>query len=184
MAVVARLPDPARVLVDGVGAGGLADLTADGLAAAGRAALQVRAADFLRPAGVRFEHGREDPDALRSTWLDEGALRREVLEAEGTWLPRLWDASSDRSARAARRPLPVGAVLLVDGQFLLGRDLPCELSVHVALSPAALLRRGVPAWQVPAFASYDAEVRPGEVCDVLVRAEDPRRLAVLLRPEG
>jgi len=169
------------VLLDGVGAGSLADLLVDGLAVAGRVPLRVRAADFLRPAGVRFEHGREDPDALRGAWLDEGALRREVLEAAGTWLPRLRDAASDRSARAARRPLPVGAALLVDGQFLLGRGLPAELAVHVALSPGALLRRGVPGWQVPAFASYDAEVRPGEVCDVLVRAEDPKRLAVLVR---
>ena len=141
----------------------------------------MRAEDFLRPAGTRFEHGREDPDALRATWLDAGALRREVLEAAGTWLPRLWDAASDRSARASRRPVPGAAVLLVDGHFLLGRALPCDLAVHLALSPAALLRRGVPAWQLPAFAAYDAEVRPGEVCDVLVRAEDPRRLAVLVR---
>ena len=33
----------------------------------------------------------------------------------------------------------------------------------------------------PAFASYDDEVRPGELCDVLVRAEDPQRPAVLVR---
>jgi hypothetical protein len=49
--------------------------------------------------------------------------------------------------------------------------------VHQALSPAALLRRGVPQWQLPAFASYEQEVGPGELCDVLVRAEDPRRPA-------
>jgi hypothetical protein len=39
----------------------------------------------------------------------------------------------------------------------------------------------VPSWQLPAFASYDVQVRPGEACDVLVRAEDPLRPAVLLR---
>jgi hypothetical protein len=104
-----------------------------------------------------------------------------VLEADGTWLPALWDATRDRSARAARRPVPPRAVLLVDGLFLLGLGLPAELVVHVALSPAALRRRGVPDWQLPAFASYDDEVRPGEQCDVLVRAEDPQRPAVLVR---
>jgi hypothetical protein len=39
----------------------------------------------------------------------------------------------------------------------------------------------VPAWQHPAFAAYDEQARPGETCDVLVRAEDPQRPAVLVR---
>lgn len=188
MALAAELPCPARVLVDGAGGDALADGLVEGLTAAGRAPLRVHGADFQRPAGERFEHGREDPDAFRDAWLDVGALRREVLEAAtgvatgaGTWLPALRDPASDRSARVARRPLPPRAVLLVDGLFLLGRGLPAELVVHVALSPAALRRRGVPAWQLPAFTSYDEQVRPGEQCDVLVRAEDPRRPAVLVR---
>jgi hypothetical protein len=72
-------------------------------------------------------------------------------------------------------------VVVVDGVLLLGRGLAAELTVHLAMSSAALLRRGVPEWQLPAFSSYDEEVRPGEVCDVLVRAEDPKRPAVLFR---
>ena len=56
--------------------------------------------------------------------------------------------------------------------------------MHVALSAGALMRRGVPEWQLPAYADYDREVRPGEVCDVLVRAEDPLRPAVLVRSPG
>lgn len=175
------LADPARVLLDGVGADELADAVADGLTGTGRVPVRVRGEDFQRPAGERFQHGRTDPDAFRDGWLDTGALRREVLEADGTWLPALRDAGRDRSARATRRPLPPRAVLLVDGLFLLGLGLPAELVVHVALSPAALRRRGVPDWQLPAFRSYDELVRPGEVCDVLVRAEDPLRPAVLRR---
>jgi hypothetical protein len=180
--LVAPLPDPARVLVDGIGSGDLADALVDGLSAAGRAPLRVRGTDFQRPAGERYEHGREDAEAFRDAWLDAGALRREVLEAQGTWLPALRDARRDRSARAERQPLPPRAVLLVDGLFLLGLGLPADLVVHIALSPAALGRRGVPAWQLPAFTSYDDLVRPGEQCDVLVRAEDPARPAVLVRP--
>lgn len=99
----------------------------------------------------------------------------------GRYLPALWDAERDRSARAAVAAAPAGAVLLVDGVFLLGRALSADLTVHVALSEGALRRRGVPEWQLPAFTSYDAQARPGEVCDVLVRAEDPQRPAVLLR---
>ena len=172
-----------RVLLDGHGAGALADALALALAAAGRAPLRVRAEDFLRPAGERYEHGREDEQALRTRWLDAAALQREVLEraAKGAYLPALWDAARDRSARRAVEPVPPRAALLVDGLFLLGRGLSCELTVHVALSAAALGRRGVAAWQLPAFAAYDREVRPGEVCDVLVRAEDARRPAVLVR---
>ncbi len=184
MALAADLPDGARVLLDGVGAGPLADSLVDGLARAGRVPVRVRGEDFLRPAGERFRHGREDPDALRDDWLDDGALRREVLASGDAYLPALRDARRDRSARAARVAVPPRAVLLVDGVFLLGRGLPAALVVHVALSPAALARRGVPAWQLPAFAAYDAQVRPGEACDVLVRAEDPQRMAVRLPGPG
>lgn len=95
-----------------------------------------------------------------------------------TWLPALWDVERDRSARAVLQVVPERGVLLVNGTFLQGVGLPAELTVHVALSPAALTRRGVPAWQLPAFASYDTKVDPSGVCDVLVRAEDPLRPAV------
>ena len=172
-----------RVLLDGHGADELAEALVPGLAALGRAPLRVRGQDFLRPAGERFEQGREDEEHFRTRWLDAAALEREVLasSANGSWLPALWDAERDRSYRRPREAVPDGAVVLVDGLFLLGRDLTCELTVHVALSAAALRRRGVPDWQVAAFEAYDRLVRPGEACDVLVRAEDPRRPAVLVR---
>lgn len=172
---------PVRVLLDGVGTAELAAALVPGLRAAARPPLRVRGEDFLRPAGERFEHGREDEQDFRTRWLDAAALDREVLSRSGSYLPALWDAAVDRSARRALEPVPAGAVLLVDGLFLLGHGLPYDVAVHVALSPAALTRRGVPAWQLPAFAAYDREVRPGEVCDVLVRAEDPLRPAVLVR---
>jgi len=145
-----------------------------------RQVVRVAAGDFLRPASERFEWGREDEQSFRERWLDEGALRREVLEAESV-LPKLWDAGRDRSARATPVPLTAQAVVIADGVLLLGRALPAELTVHVAMSPEALVRQGVPSWQLPAFATYEQLVRPREVCDVLVRAEDPRRPAVLYR---
>jgi hypothetical protein len=172
------------VLLDGVGSRALSDALLQGLRAAARPPLQVHAEDFLRPAGERFEFGREDEESFRTTWLDAAALDREVLSRQEGYLPALWDAAADRSARRSVEPVPPGAVLLVDGVLLLGRGLPAELTVHVALSPAALARRRVPAWQLPAFAEYDREVRPGEVCDVLVRAEDLLRPAVLVRVAG
>lgn len=166
-----------RVLVDGVGAGPLADLVAAELT---RQVVRVRAADFLRPAGERFEWGREDEQSFRERWLDVGALHREVLATDSV-LPRLWDAERDRSARATPVPLTEKGVVVVDGVLLLGRGLPADFTVHLAMSSRALVRQGVPAWQLPAFATYDEKVRPGEVCDVLVRAEDPHRPALELR---
>ncbi len=171
-----------RVLLDGVGSDVLAEALRDPLITRGRTPVHVRDTDYLRPAGERFTWGREDPQARREVWLDEAGLRREVLDAavHGAVLPALWDAERERSARAAPVPVPDHGVVLVSGRLLLGRALPAELTVHLTCSPAALLRRGVPAWELPAFAAYDEQVQPVEVCDVLVRAEDPQRPAVRL----
>ncbi len=151
---------------------------AGALTTLGRVPVVIAAEGYFRPAGERFTYGREDAQAFLEGWLDHAALRREVLDRDDAYLPALWDVDRDRSARASLVPLPDRSVRLVHGLFLQGLGLPTELTVHVALSPAALLRREVPAWQLPAFATYDAEVRPGELADVLVRAEDPKRPAV------
>jgi hypothetical protein len=148
------------------------------LRALGRQPVVVPASGFWRPAGERLQYGREDWQAFRDTWLDAGALRREVLDREGSYLPALWDVERDRSARLTAVPLPERAVIVVEGLFLQGVGLPAELTVHVALSAAALRRRGVPEWQLEAFCSYDDEISPGDLADVLVRAEDPARPAV------
>lgn len=169
------------MLVDGVGADVLADALVPGLAAAGRAPLRVRSGDFWRPAGERFSYGREDAQAYREHWLDAAALEREVLGRDDSVLPALRDVGRDRSARRERVALGKRSVLLVDGVLLLGRGLTADLVIHLALTPAALLRRGVPAWQLPAHADYARDARPADSCDVLVRAEDPLRPAVLLR---
>ena len=173
-----------RVLLDGVGSDALADAVAQRLVPLGRPPLRVRAEDFWRPAGQRFEHGREDALSFRTAWLDADALVREVLEPvrDGHYLPALRDAARDRSARLPVAPAPERSVLLLDGVLLLGRGLPADLTVHLALSPAALRRRGVPPWQVEAFAAYEAEVGPRQAGDLLVLADDPARPA--LRPRG
>lgn len=137
--------------------------------------------DFQRPAGERYQWGREDVEAFRDRWLDAPALRREVLDRPTSVLPALRDSVRDRSVRPARVDVPPHGVVLIDGLFLLGHGLPTDVAVHVALSPGALRRRGVPDWQLPAFASYDEQAAPRELCDVLVLAEDPRRPAVVHR---
>ncbi|WP_284750255.1 uridine kinase [Amycolatopsis sp. RTGN1] len=161
----------------------LADALVGPLRLRGRAALRVSARDFLRPASLRFEHGRTDPDARYTDWLDLGALRREVLDplgetGSGEVLPSLWDAERDRATRAERVPLPEGGVVLLDGELLLGAGLAFDLAVHLWLSPAALRRRVPDAWAVPAYERYEAEVDPSSLADVVVRVDDPRHPAL------
>jgi hypothetical protein len=159
------------------------------LLARGRTAYVVEARGFLRPSSVRLERGRDDPDAFYEDWLDVAALRREVLEpldpgGSRRILPSLWDADRDRATRAAYVEVPEDAVVVVSGWFLLGLGLPFELTVHVALSPAARRRR-VPAEhaarELPAWDRYDAEAQPGEWADLVVRADDPSRPALIDR---
>ncbi|MET9399960.1 uridine kinase [Kitasatospora sp. NPDC002965] len=181
-----------RVAVDGAAAarpGALADALVEPLRLRGRPALRVSAADFLRPASVRLEYGKQDADAFHDLWLDDGALAREVLDplepgGTGRVLPSLRDPSTDRSTRAPYVTLPPGGVLLLDGALLLGRWLPLELTVHLSLSPAALARRTPPEerWTLPAFARYEAETVPTEAADLTVRVDDPRHPALVERP--
>ncbi|MCE4944577.1 MULTISPECIES: uridine kinase [Streptomyces] len=176
-----------RVAVDGAPAaapGDLAGRLAEALRLRGRAVHEVGAHGFLRPASLRLEYGREDPDAYHDEWFDRRALWREVfqpLEPGGTGrvLPDFWDPVADRATRSAYVELPPGGVLLLHGPLLLGQWFPFDLAVHLKLSPGALARR-TPRdqhWTLPAFARYEAETRPEEAADVVVRADDPRRPA-------
>lgn len=186
-----RLDHPARVAIDGPPWSGLdlAPLVADALAAWSRPAVTVRGADYLRPASVRLERGRDDPDAFYDDWLDLAALDREVLSPCGPGgsrrvLPTFWDEARDRATRARYVEVPANGVVVVTGWLLLGRGLPFDLSVHVAVSSAARLRRIPPGSadrELPAFARYDADVRPAQTADIVVRADDPRRPAVIDR---
>jgi hypothetical protein len=187
-AVVGLVDDRAgrvRVVVDGASAAdphGLAERLV--VALAPRAVLHVRADSFWRPAGQRFEHGREDPDSWLEDWLDEAALRREVLDPvveSGRALPALRDPKTDRSVRAEVVTLPDAGVLVVSGSVLLGRGLPFDLVIHLRLSPSALARRTQPseAWTLPALARYAQERDPEAAADLVVRADDPRHPALV-----
>jgi hypothetical protein len=161
------------------------------LRARGRAALLVAAADFLRPASVRLEYGREDPDEFLDGWLDEAGLRREALDpagpgGSGRVLARLWDATADRAYRENYSTLPDDGVTVLAGAMLLGRGLPCEIAVHLRMSPAALARN-LPAaehWTLPAYARYDAERDPQGQADLVVLADHPDRPALRTAPTG
>jgi hypothetical protein len=189
-----------RVAVDGpeldapaghrgvAGPGALASRLAELLPARGRPAVVVPAEGFYRPASLRLEHGRTDPDARYSDWLDSGALSREVLDragpgGSGEYLPALWDVTRDRAARAAYRPAPAGGVLLVPGSLLQGLGLAFDVVVHLRVSAAARRRRtpADQAWALPAFDRYDAEVDPAALADAVVLADHADRPALVLQ---
>lgn len=181
-----------RVAFDGSPAAGperLADALVEPLRLRGREALRVSAWDFLRPASLRYEFGRHDPDVFYDDWLDVSGLVREVLAplepgGSGRVLPALWDRERDRATRTRYADVPPGGVVLVDGALLLGRGLPFDLTVHLALSPAALARRtgGEDAWTLPAYARYEEEALPLRTADVAVKLDDPRHPALITEP--
>lgn len=188
--LAAELPEGRlRVAIDGAPAArpaDLADALVDPLRVRGRPAVRVATDDFLRPASVRLESGRTNPDAFYAGWLDETALRREVLDpagpgGSGRIVRRLWDARRDRATREPYADLPPTAVVLVSGPLLLGAGLPFDVTVHLELSAAALDRRTDPGqrWTLPAYARYGAEVDPASFADVVVRLDDPRRPALV-----
>ncbi|GAA4881796.1 uridine kinase [Kitasatospora terrestris] len=180
-----------RVAIDGAPAarpGELADALVEPLRLRGRPVLRVSAADFLRPASVRLEYGKQDADAYHDLWLDDGALLREVLDplepgGSGRVLPTFWDAAADRASRARYVELAPRGVLLLDGPLLLGRWLPLELAVHLFLSPGALARRTPEdeRWTLPAFARYADETGPTDLADLTVRTDDLRHPALVER---
>ncbi|WP_169063906.1 uridine kinase [Geodermatophilus dictyosporus] len=154
----------------------------------GRPAVVVSAAGFLRPASLRFEHGRTDPDARYTDWLDAGALAREVLDrvgpgGPGEYLPVLWDVARDRAARAGYQQVPPGGVLLVPGPLLQGVGLAFDVVVHLRVAPAARRRRfpAEQAWELPAFDRYDDEVDPVALADAVVLADRPEHPALVLQ---
>lgn len=177
-----------RLAVDGAPAarpGALADRLAEALRLRGLPTLVVAADGFLRADSLRFEYGKQDPDAYYDLWYDTGALWREVFAplddgGDGRVLPDLRTPSSaDRPTRSPYVRLPRGGVLLLHGPFLLGRWFPFDVSVHLGLSAGALARETPEAerWKLPAFARYEAEVAPREAADVFVRADRPRHPA-------
>lgn len=180
-----------RVAVDGPDAAVpvlLAERIAERLPALGRVAALVPASGFYRPASLRLEHGRTDPDARYTDWLDAGALSREVLDplgpgGDGRYLPALWDLERDRATRARPLPLAPGGVLLVPGALLLGIGLAFDVVVHLRMSPAARRRRTPDdqAWELPAFDRYDDEVDPVALADAVVLADSPEHPALVLQ---
>ena len=183
-----RTDHPLRVAVDGPRAAvplALARSLLEPLRARGRAAEVVDAERFWRDASLRYEWGRTDLQAYAQQWLDADALRREVLRPLGPggssrFLPALRDPATNRSIRAEPVTVPPDAIVLIAGELLLGRALPFDYTVHLALDSGARQRSTPPDWQwtLPAHDTYDRTVQPSELADIVVRWNDPRHPAI------
>jgi hypothetical protein len=186
--LVAARSGRVRLAVDGpppTNPRALADAVAVELRARGRATIVVDAADYLRPASLRLELGRTDPDMFLDGWLDVGGLRREVLEpaaagGSGRVLPRLWDADADRAHRDTYVALPADGVVVLAGALLLGRGLPLDAAVHLRMTEKALARRlpDEQRWTLPAYTRYAMENTPEENANLVVLADHPDRPAI------
>ncbi|MFD3508457.1 hypothetical protein [Nocardia sp. NPDC058666] len=178
------LPGRRVVAVDGADAAQPVELArqiVEVLADRGRSAAVVSVHDFVRPASLRMEYGRDDEWSYRTAWFDYEAIEREIvtsMRTEGRWLPALWDEDLDRSARAAIRAAQADLVLVLAGPMLLGRGLEFDLSVRLELSDQAALRL-TPTdqqWTLPALRDHTAE-NP-EAATWTVRWDHPDRAAL------
>lgn len=177
-----------RVAIDGPRAadpGAFAEALVVALRALGRPSVHIRTETFWRDAALRLEYGRTDLESYVEGWLDTDALRREVLDplgvdGTGCYLPSLRDPITDRATREPLRSAEPGLVALISGELLLGRDLPLDETIHLALSPGARRRRTPPEWQwtLPALDSYEAAVDPVRTAGVVLRYDDPDHPAI------
>lgn len=159
----------------------LARLIGSAVEALDRPSNVVSLHDYVRPASLRFEFGHEDTLSYRTMWFDYEALDREVITSSRdrqTWLPKLWDETTDRSARSTRETVHERHVLIVAGPMLLGRGLDFAITVRLDMSEAAL-RRHTPSaavWTIDALLEHHSAVT--EPVDLEVRYDHPARPAV------
>lgn len=189
-----------RVAVDGPDAAGkttLADSLASTLEARGRPVVRVGIDGFQRPRAERYRRGPLSPLGYFMDAFDYAALRAAVLDplgpgGDGRYRAAVFDYRSDTPLAEPARQAPLGAVLVVDGVFLLRDELrdAWDLSVHLDVTPDESLRRALDR-DLPLFGSADVieeryrrrylpaqelyrrTARPLEAATVVIDNEDP-----------
>ena len=199
---------PLRVAVDGPDAAGkttLGDEVAVALQVIGREVVRASVNGFHRPRAERYAKGAGSPAGYFDDSFDHAALLRVLLDPfgpEGTrrYRTRVFDFETDRPVDEAERVAGERTVLIVDGVFLLRRELndAWDYRVFVAATVDETLRRAVERdaalpghadavreryreRYIPAQELYLDTVRPLELADVIVDNADPANPAVTFR---
>jgi uridine kinase len=151
--VLALPPDQTRtVAVDGMSCVGKTTLStelADIVRGAGRPVVRVAYDDFHQPREKRHREDRLSAEGYLRDSYDAGSLRRLVLDpvaaAARAVVTASFDLARDEPVTAEPVPLEEGAVVLLDGEFLLSPDFERRWDVGVLLvaEPAALLARAL-----------------------------------------
>jgi uridine kinase len=151
---VLALPDdrPQLVAVDGmscVGKTSLADELAVVVDGAGRPVVRVSYDDFHQPSDVRHRRDRLSAEGYLLDSYDAAALRRLVLDPviglRSEVVTASFDLATDEVVSPAPVPVEGGAVVLVEGEFLLTPDFEgaWDLAVLLVAAPAAILTRAL-----------------------------------------
>ena len=147
-----------------------------------------RPTGFYRPASLRLEHGRTDPDARYTDWLDAGALTREVLAPRGPGRAGQLPAGAvgprprPRRARAAAghagRRRAAGARGAAAGRRagLRRRGAPADVARRRAGGSLRRSRRG----SCPPSTATTTRSIPAALADAVVLADHPDRPALVL----
>jgi len=195
---------PVLVAIDGPDASGKTTF-ADQLAMAvseSRPVVRIQADSFLNPRAVRYRRGRFSAEGYLHDTYDFAALRSNVLAPLSVGDRRIvravFDRASDSPVREVRERVTDDAVVIVDGSFLLSRQLRdyWQLSVLLNVTEAERLSRALARDQdrlggpegvrqryreryFPGFRLYLERERPHEHASVIIENTMFEELTVL-----
>lgn len=202
-------PHPVRVAIDGPDAAGktiLADELAPLIAAAERPVIHASIDGFHRPRAERIARGAELPEGYFDDSFDYPALLGGLLLPLGPGgdrhiRRRVFDYRTDEPIDAPIENAAPNAILLLDGVFLLRRELAglwdfgvfvdvpfAETQRRAATRDAALfgsadeVLRRYAARYVPGQRLYFARADPRSRADAILENEDPERPCLTARP--
>lgn len=193
---------PVRVAIDGPDAAGktiLADELAPLLERSGRPVVRASVDGFHRPRAERYARGPESAEGYFLDSFDYPALRAALLDPLGPggdrqYRRRVFDVQTDEPVAAPTETAPANAILVLDGVFLLRRDLIdlWDFSVFVAVTFAETQRRAAArdaallgseeavrhryaVRYVPGQQLYYGRAHPQQKADAVIDNEDPDR---------
>lgn len=143
---------PTLIAIDGPDASGkttFADEIARACPARGRPVVRIEADHFLQTPTRRYQQGRDSPVGFFEDTYDLDALVQRVLvpliEGDRRIVRRHYDRELDRPFDDPSERVPSSATVIIDGLFLLRRELQrfWDLSVFLEVTENERLRRAL-----------------------------------------